>query len=95
MHEVVSRFPFAPGTLALDADTGVCRTTNNDANLMISPFPGSGFAAETYEYGFPGNGLNPAPGVKYSAKTELPATLATLLLPYKGMNCLLYTSRCV
>lgn len=86
VHEVVSRFPFAPGTLALDADTGVCRTTNNDANLMISPFPGSGFAAETYEYGFPGNGLNPAPGVKYSAKTELPATLATLLLPYKGMN---------
>ncbi len=83
-HEVVSRFPFFPGKIQLDAKTGICRTLNAGGNLEIVPCPGSGFAAETYSYDFPRDGLKPAPAVKYSRKTSLPTGLAYALMPFKG-----------
>lgn len=83
-HEVASRFPFFPGEVELDANTGVCRTKNPGGNISITPASVNGFSAELYSYDFPRDGLKPAKGVKYSATTSLPAKAACALVPYKG-----------
>ena len=85
-HEVASRFPFHPAKVSLDPQTGACRTHNARGNILILPCPGSGFAAELYDYNVPEgeNKLTPAKGVKYWKKTRLPVTFATALVPYKG-----------
>jgi len=82
---VDSRFPFFLGAkVTLDPTTGACHTNNPGGNILVQPLPGSGLAAEQYSYGFPKNGLQPTPGVKYSTKTALPFSFTTALIPYKG-----------
>jgi heparan-sulfate lyase len=83
-HEVASRFPFLPGAVELDAKTGVCRTLNPGGNISIIPVPDNGLSAELYAYDFPRDGLEPAKGLKYSAKTSLPARTAYALVPHRG-----------
>lgn len=83
-HEVASRFTFPPGEISVDTATGVCRTSNRRANLVIVPCPGSGFRGERCTYNFPRDDLMPAPGVKYHKKTALPVSLSYVLAPYKG-----------
>jgi len=85
-HDVTAWFPFYVGKHTFDKATCVFRTLNRRGNLIVVPCAADAMTAADYKYDFPDNGLNPAPGVKYSKKTTLPISFATLLLPYPGMD---------
>lgn len=85
-HDVASRMMFLPGDVTLDPVTRACHTNMDGGNLLISPLPGNDLAAEIYEYQFPEKGLPPAPALKYMARAQLPLTIDTVLIPYKGKN---------
>ncbi len=85
-HEVATRFPFNPGEVVLDAHTNTCSTRNPDGNVLVKLCADGNFKSELYDYGLPvGEAkLDPAKGLKYSAKCELPVKFHTLIFPYKG-----------
>ncbi len=83
-HEVAVRYTFHPMELKLGPG-GIFSTGNQEGNLIIAPFPGSGFAAENAVYQVPGHGgMQPAPVAKYTKKGQLPLEFAAVLRPFKG-----------
>jgi hypothetical protein len=91
VHEIESRFQFAPGE-ALKRGDGVA-TRFPDANVIVLPVKGSGFESRVekgmeeprggwYSDGY--NVIEPAPQAAFTVRTSLPFRFATLLLPYRG-----------
>jgi hypothetical protein len=92
LHEIESRFQFAPGPVGLEGMKA--RTLFPDANLLVWPagMPATAKArieegAQNPRGGWYSDGYNkiePAPALALTVTARLPVRIATLLLPYRG-----------